>query len=124
MANKLMLYARIIEVNDKRIDLSSGKVIEEKYNSLAELKKLGIKFSDMPEDFVLYEKNTKDGKKEVMLRDIGLYVLLTVDDDGKVINDFIRKKNFSKPIAVDLNMLRQLKKIFNDNTSSLTSKGS
>ena len=106
---KILLFAKELVISEQRFNQATGKVEIVKHNTIDALKEHRINFLPMPQDWIL--KPAKGDTKEFKLSDLGIYVLAKIDEQGRIINDYLGK-NFRKPTPVDLDTLLGLRALF------------
>lgn len=129
MSERVVIFASTDRIEHKAIDFNRGEVVVKSFVPYDEAKALGVDVVPMPKNLVLWESKkdgkTKDNGKKAKpgvkhLHDLGSFVLAVVDDEGKILNDFIGR-NFRRPVPIDVGTLKALSRLFTNGMSSAPS---
>jgi hypothetical protein len=120
MSDRAVIFASTERIEHKAFDLDRGEVVAKSFVPYDEAKAMGIEVVAMPRNLVLWENKkegkAKDGKKVKpdvkYLHDLGSFVVAVVDEDGKILNEFVGR-NFRRPVPIDMATLRALARVFN-----------
>jgi hypothetical protein len=112
---RVVLFASTekIETGD-RLNIDTGKIERRSFVPTEWAKEHGISTIPMPKNFELWRRRDgKKGKEEVRyLHELGPFVIAAIDEDGRIMNEYMGFKDFRKPVPVGVTVLEGLASLF------------
>lgn len=112
---RLVLFASTekIETGD-RLNVETGKIERRSFVPAEWAKEHGVTTIPMPKNFELWRrKDGKKGKEEVRyLHELGPFVIASIDEEGRIANEYMGFKDFRKPVPVGVGTLEALAHLF------------